>query len=426
MIENADLLPSCIVRRPDSQDKWTFINIQFLGAAKKDCPIVITVFFFFYLLGATVISCVVADLIAGLNNKSLLIFYLILIETVILFFWKNIRDKIAFTGEANNANYWLIEYDSLVVGYGLVSRHRSYSMLDSLYIVPAFRAQGLGSFLLRHIIAENIKPIYLFCNTSLISFYTRFGFVSASRQQLRYDSRLRALPHNILLVLPESVDLTPSPTYIAKTKDTLPAERIIRRANKCDRAKIRQFIFTSSTIDLLLPFGITPFLISAIYLSVVSLLPISLTLVSIAFLINIPIPYRELLIISFSTTVLLPLGLTIFSCFQMQNWAQFYFVESSYKLIAYARFSKYSQYSVLHYLHLSTKSNSSREQLANELLQYLATQSNQPIYLACEAESVNFYKRLGFDTIATSNLPSSLQLGANLNRRFGGDNLVLR
>lgn len=425
MIENADLPPSCIVRRPGSQDKWTFINIQFLGAAKKDCPIVITVFFFFYLLGTTVISCVVADLIAGLNNKSLLVFYLILIETVMLFFWKNIHDKIAFTGEANNANYWLIEYDSLVVGYGLVSRHRSYSMLDSLYIVPAFRAQGLGSFLVRHIIAENIKPIYLFCNTSLISFYTRFGFVSASRQQLRYDYRLRSLPHNIL-VLPESVDSTPSPTYIAKTKDTLPADRIIRQANKCDRAKIRQFIFTSSTIDLFLPFGITPFLISAIYLSVVSLLPISLTLVSIAFLINIPIPYRELLTISFSTTVLLPLGLTIFSYFQMQNWAQFYLVESNNKLIAYARLSKRNNFFIIHHIHICGQSNLYRQQLTNEILQYLVDLDNKPIYIACEAALVNLYKRFDFVTIATSNLPLSLQFGANLNRRFGGGNLVLR
>ncbi|MBW4663061.1 MAG: GNAT family N-acetyltransferase [Chroococcus sp. CMT-3BRIN-NPC107] len=338
--------------------------------------------------------------------------------------WTIVGWSICLRRMFSKSRLWLIENNGLVVGYGLMSHHKTYSILSSLYIVPTHRNQRLGSFLLRGIIEyHNNKPLYLFCQSNLISFYQRFGFVSVSRKQLPLKIRFNLLP---ALMLNEAVNLLFSSTQIVNNIPALPHNLIISRARKSDRAKICKFIFTSSALDFFLPFGFTSSLASSIFVLVLVLLPFFLIGSAILLLTGIAVPIGKLWAASIMLALLLPLCTLIFACFQMQNWAQFYLVESSSKLIGYARLSRYSQYSILHYLHLSTKSCSSREQLADELFQYLITQLNKPTYLACEAESVNFYKRLGFDTIATSTLPSSLQFGANLNRRFGGDNLVLR
>lgn len=424
MIEDTELPPGCIVRRACTTDKWTVINLIFFGVSRHvNSVLTATIFLAFTLfllasgIGTVIILFTILDDWFSLPIK---------VGIMAWYIWSIISNTICFRNLFSKSPLWLIESNGLVVGYGLISHHKTYSILSSLYIVPTHRNQGLGSFLLKEIIENynNNKLLYLLCRSNLISFYQRFGFVSVSRKQLPLKIRFSLVP---VLMLNKSVALVSSSTQIVDNTSALPDDLTIRRARKSDRAKICKFIFASSSVDFFLPFGFTSSSASSIFVFVFLLFPFFLLIVSvIQLLTGIQAPIVGILAASIIAILFLPICTFIFACFQMQNWAQFYLVESSSKLIAYARLSRHSQYSVLHYLHLSTKSRSSREQLANELLQYLVTQSNKPIYLACEAESVSFYKRFGFDTITTSNLPSSLQFGANLNRRFGGDNLVLR
>lgn len=421
MIENTEIPPVCIVRRARSTEKWRVINLIFFGVSIHSNPILTAAIFLEYTL-LLLIVCI-STIFTIYSEWFPLPFKFVIIG---LNSWTIIRWTTYLSRLFNKSHLWLIENNGLVVGYGLMSHHKTYSILSSLYIAPTHRNQRLGSFLLKRIIENynNNKPLYLFCQSNLVGFYQRLGFVSVSRQQLPLKIRFSLLP---ALMLNKSVALVSSSTQIVDSTTTLLQDLIIRRARKSDRAKICKFIFVTSSLDFFLPFGFTSSLASSIFVLVFLLFPFLLLIVlAIKLLTGGQIPTVGILAASIIAILLLPLCTLIFAYFWMQDWAQFYLVASSGKLIAYARLSKYSQYSILHYLHLSTKSSLSREQLANELVQYFVTQSNKPIYLACDAESVNFYKRLGFDTIATSNLPSSLQFGANLNHRFGGDNLVLR
>lgn len=423
MIEDPGIPPGCIVRRARTTDKWTAINLIFFGVSRQvNSVLIATIILIFTLfLGVSVIGIVIS-MFTIFNDWFPLS---IKVGTITFYIWAIISNTICFYNLFSKSRLWLIESNGLVVGYGLISFHKNYSMLNSLYIVPAHRHQRLGSFLLKEIIENyhNNNPLYLLCKSNLVGFYQRFGFVSISRKQIPLRIRFSLVP---VLMLNKSVDIVPSSTQIVDNTSALLQDLIIRRARKSDRAKIYKFIFASSALDFFLPFGFTSSLASSIFVLVFLLFPFFLILSAILPLIGIQVSTFGTLAASTKVILFLPLCTFIFACSQMQNWAQFYLVESNSKLIAYARLSKYSQYSILHYLHSSIKSRSSCEQLAKELLQYLITQSNKPIYLACEAESVGLYKRIGFNTIATSNLPSSLQFGANINRRFGGDNLVLR
>ena len=427
MIEDVELPPNCIVRRARSTDKWTVINLMLFGISINGNPILIAVIALFYALFLLNLSIIfVTKVFAKFDNWHFYIFDVIQVGLVALSFWHIIGEKLVLFRQRTKACFWLIESSGLVVCYGFISRRQTYSLLRLLYIVPAYRAQRLGSFLLKYIIENNNKPLYLFCQSNLIGFYERFGFISVSRKQLPLNIGFSFLP---ALMLNESFNLLSSPTQIADNTYVLLSNLIVRRARKSDRAKIGQLIFASSALNSILPFGVTSSLANSFMLIVLFVFPFFLMAVlahTISTGLPIPIPLVGLLAASIIAILLLPICTLVFACFQMQNWRQFYLVESNDKLTAYARLSTHNQYSILHYLHFCLKSNLSREQLADELLQHLVIQTDRPIYLACEAELVDFYKRFGFVTIATSNLPSFLQFGANLNLKFGGGNLVLR
>lgn len=83
------------------------------------------------------------------------------------------------------SQFWVIECDKIVVACGQLRSFGTAQELGSLVVLPAWRDRGLGSYLTRHLITQATQPLYLECvGSKLAEYYTRFGFVRVSWQEL--------------------------------------------------------------------------------------------------------------------------------------------------------------------------------------------------------------------------------------------------
>lgn len=83
------------------------------------------------------------------------------------------------------SQFWVIEGDGRLVACGQLRSFPGAQELGSLVVAPAWRGRGLGSYLVKHLIQEATRPIYLEClGKKLAEFYTRFGFVPIAWQEL--------------------------------------------------------------------------------------------------------------------------------------------------------------------------------------------------------------------------------------------------
>lgn len=79
----------------------------------------------------------------------------------------------------------VIECNSKIVACGQLRSFSEAQELSSLVVLPAWRNQGLGSHLVKHLIQQASQSLYLECASWLEQFYTRFGFVSVSWREVR-------------------------------------------------------------------------------------------------------------------------------------------------------------------------------------------------------------------------------------------------
>jgi len=80
------------------------------------------------------------------------------------------------------SRFWVVEVAGRVVGAVQIRQHRDGSReLASLVVDPAWRGRGLGSMMVRALLAQEPGPLYLICRTELEGFYQRFGFQRVSR-----------------------------------------------------------------------------------------------------------------------------------------------------------------------------------------------------------------------------------------------------
>lgn len=77
----------------------------------------------------------------------------------------------------NWPNFLMAEEDGAVVGIGQVKTHRDGSReLASLAVVPARQGQGVGSALIKALLAREHGLVHLTCRSQLQGYYDRFGF----------------------------------------------------------------------------------------------------------------------------------------------------------------------------------------------------------------------------------------------------------
>jgi amino-acid N-acetyltransferase len=83
------------------------------------------------------------------------------------------------------SQFWVIESEARLVACGQLRCFPGAQELGSLVVAPAWRGRGLGTYLVKHLIQEATQPLYLEClGSRLAQFYTRFGFVPISWQEL--------------------------------------------------------------------------------------------------------------------------------------------------------------------------------------------------------------------------------------------------
>ncbi len=83
------------------------------------------------------------------------------------------------------SQFRVIESEGRVVACGQLRCFPGAQELGSLVVAPAWRGRGLGTYLVKHLIQSATQPLYLEClGSRLAGFYTRFGFVPISWQEL--------------------------------------------------------------------------------------------------------------------------------------------------------------------------------------------------------------------------------------------------
>ena len=81
--------------------------------------------------------------------------------------------------------FWLIECNNEIVACGQLRDFKETQELGSLVVKSNWRNKGLATYLTNHLIEQADRPLYLEClGKKLTQFYTRFGFVPVSWQEL--------------------------------------------------------------------------------------------------------------------------------------------------------------------------------------------------------------------------------------------------
>ena len=81
--------------------------------------------------------------------------------------------------------FWAIECEGKLAACGQLRNFAGAQELGSLVVAKDWRDRGLGSYLTKYLIQQATEPLYLEClGKRLASFYTRFGFVEVSVQEL--------------------------------------------------------------------------------------------------------------------------------------------------------------------------------------------------------------------------------------------------
>lgn len=88
--------------------------------------------------------------------------------------------------------FWVIESNRRLVACGQLRSFSGAQELGSLVVLPAWRGQGLGTYLVEHLIKQATQPLYLEClGRRLARFYSRFGFVPVSWGKLPRSLKIK-------------------------------------------------------------------------------------------------------------------------------------------------------------------------------------------------------------------------------------------
>ncbi|GAA6622652.1 GNAT family N-acetyltransferase [Scytonema sp. NUACC26] len=79
---------------------------------------------------------------------------------------------------------WVIEYDRKIVACAMVQHFQNYSELYRLHIKYIHQKKGLGTCLVKTLLKEVNKPVYVVPFPKALYFYTRLGFVPIPRHRL--------------------------------------------------------------------------------------------------------------------------------------------------------------------------------------------------------------------------------------------------
>ncbi|KAF3888085.1 GNAT family N-acetyltransferase [Scytonema tolypothrichoides VB-61278_2] len=82
------------------------------------------------------------------------------------------------------AQSWVIECDREIVACAVVKNCQQYSELFRLYVKYSHRNKGLGTCLVKTLLKDVNKPVYVVSVPKALYFYRRLGFVPIPKYRL--------------------------------------------------------------------------------------------------------------------------------------------------------------------------------------------------------------------------------------------------
>jgi N-acetylglutamate synthase-like GNAT family acetyltransferase len=95
--------------------------------------------------------------------------------------------------------------ESEIIGCGQVKTHRDGSReLASIAVIESWRSQGIATAIIHRLCARYPPPLWLTCESRLMPFYEKLGFVEVQdvAQMAPYFRRVARLAHLFLRVMP--------------------------------------------------------------------------------------------------------------------------------------------------------------------------------------------------------------------------------
>lgn len=82
-----------------------------------------------------------------------------------------------------------------MIGCGQLKPHGTDVLeLASIAVYPAQQGKGVARLIIEHLLRDSTRPLYLMCESSLGSFYEKFGFRAISYEEMpRYFQRMSKL-----------------------------------------------------------------------------------------------------------------------------------------------------------------------------------------------------------------------------------------
>jgi N-acetylglutamate synthase-like GNAT family acetyltransferase len=93
----------------------------------------------------------------------------------------------------HSPNFLVAERDGRVVGIGQVKPYRGARELGSLAVLKSHQGHGIGSAIVRALIARETGDLFLFCREPLESYYAQFGFRRIGLRETRGTVRTKYL-----------------------------------------------------------------------------------------------------------------------------------------------------------------------------------------------------------------------------------------
>ncbi|BAY39148.1 GCN5-related N-acetyltransferase [Nostoc sp. NIES-2111] len=320
-------------------------------------------------------------------------------------------------------NTWVVECNRRIVAAAKLLVYPQQIILNTLYVTPTYRSQGIGSALVTHIKQLFEQPIYLVCLPELVSFYVGLGFLRISSDRLFFLSRING--ELVAMVRDNTVSTVGITETTTNTLSNFSVnDYVVRPAQDRDIKLIRSLLFTSPTFDFYLPFGINFTIFASLYFLILTFSCLIYLLLIITGLADNQI-FKSIFSNTFLSLTLIGVFIIpiafIVNILGLQNHSQFFLLEYNQKLIGYARISYKSRYFILNYSYINP---SLKPDCEIYFIQQILNSTTKPILVACNYSNVRIYKDLGFIPISIQNLPKKLRLGARINLQWGGMNLV--
>jgi len=93
-----------------------------------------------------------------------------------------------------------VDQNDQMVGCGQLKPHgKEILELASIAVFPQYQKNGIARRMIERLLQIDHRPLFLTCQSSLETFYNKFGFISISREEMpRYYQRLSKIAEAVL------------------------------------------------------------------------------------------------------------------------------------------------------------------------------------------------------------------------------------